>query len=381
MLWSALTDRDSSLALARSHHTVTVVQDQAYIFGGEQSDGKLCNTDVHAISLPSETKPTSEYACYPAFPVKEASTGELLVPSPRKNHAACAKGKYIVIHGGSDESGNPVDEDACLWLWDSETLRWAKIHAATQIGKSLSPRHSHQIAFHEKQEILILSGGIASSGPSTEIWLYDFDAVAWTQLPSCPATPSSSALVQDTLYTLSNDSELGGSIYYLNLGDGATERAKPNALTWEKFEFPANPLVPGPKSRSGGALVPVSTGYGRNYLVYLLGKTVAQGKENEQHPFQSDIWSLQLPSQGFTAAKIKDVIRDKLPGSMESGAFSWAEVEIQPTEQAEHAGKVHPGPRGHFGASPSTNAKGVVFWGGLNAKGEKEGDGWLLKVQ
>lgn len=369
------------MALARSHHTVTVIDNKAYIFGGEQSPGKLCNTDVHAVSLPSDTKPASEYACYPAFPVKEASTGELLVPSPRKDHAACARGKFLVIHGGSDEKGNPIDEDACLWLFDTETLQWSKVHAATQIGKGLQPRHSHHISVHEKQEFLVLSGGSTSSGPSKEAWLYDFDAVAWTQLPSCPASPSSSALVQNVIYSLSNDSELGGSIHYLGLGANATERSKPDALTWEKFEFPSNPLVPGPKSRVGGALVPISTGYGRNYLVYLLGQTAIQGKENEQHPFQSDVWSLQLPSHGFTGANIKDVIRDKLPGSMESGAFSWAEVEIQPTEPAENASKVHPGPRGYVGASPSQDAKGVVFWGGLNAKGEKEGDGWFLKVQ
>lgn len=374
-----LTD-STSLALARSHHTVTVIQDKAYLFGGEQAPGKLCNTDVHALSLPSDAKPASEYACYPAFPVKEAATGELLVPSPRKDHAACAKGKYLVIHGGSDENGNPIDEDACLWLWDSETLRWSKIRAATQIGKKLSPRSAHHIHIHEKQEFLVLLGGKTSSGPSAEAWLYDWDAVAWTQLPSCPATPSSCALVQDTLYSLSSDSELGGSVHSLHLGANATERAKPDALAWEKFDFPANPLVPGPRSRVGGALLPVSTGYGRQFLLYLLGQTDAQGKEKEQHPFQSDVWSLQLPSHGFSAANIKDVLRDKLPGSMESGAFSWAEVQILPTEQAEPAGKVHPGPRGFFGASPSQDGKGVVFWGGLNAKGEKEGDGWFLNV-
>lgn len=370
------------LALARSHHTVTVIDDKAYIFGGQESTGNLCSTDVHAVSLPSDTKPASEYACYPAFPLKEAATGELLVPSPRKDHAACAKGKYLVIHGGSDKDGNPIDEDACLWLWDSETLRWSKIHAATQIGKRLQLTHSHQISVHEKQEFLVLFGGKTSSGPSTETWFYDFDAIAWTQLPSCPAAPSSSALVQDTLYSLSNSSELSGSIHYLNLGANAADRANPDGLKWETFEFPANPLVPGPRCRVGGALVPVSTGYGRSYLLYLLGQTDSfQGKENEQHPFQSDVWSLQLPSHGFTGANIKDVIRDKLPGSMESGVFSWAEVEILPTEQAERTGKVHPGPRGYFGASPSRDKKGVVFWGGLNAKGEREGDGWFLKLQ
>ncbi|KUI64872.1 Acyl-CoA-binding domain-containing protein 4 [Cytospora mali] len=370
-----------SLALARSRHTVTVIGDKAYIFGGEQSNGRLCNTDVHAISLPSDTKPAAEYACYPAFPVKETTTGELLVPSPRRGHAACARGKYVLVHGGSDENGTPIDEDACIWLWDSETLAWGKVHAVTQIGKSLVPREGHSIFIQEKQDFLVLHGGGTGSANTGDTWLYDFNAVAWTQLPSCPVAPASSSFVKNTIYSISTESNMGGSIHFLNLGSNETGRSKPDALKWEKVDFPANPLAAGPKARVGSALVPVSTGYGRNYLVYLLGGSEQHGKETKEQPYYSDIWSLQLPSQGFTLTTVKDTIRDKLPGHVESGAFSWAEVELVPTEQVEHEGKVHPGPRGFFGAASCLGAKGVVFWGGVNAKGEREADGWLLRIR
>ncbi|KAK7735343.1 hypothetical protein SLS53_007575 [Cytospora paraplurivora] len=372
---------DSSLALARSHHTVTVIGDKAYIFGGEISGGGLCNTDVHAISIPSDTKPASEYACYPAFPVREATTGQLLVPSPRKGHAACARGKYLLIHGASDKNGAPIDEAACIWLWDSETLAWSKVQAVTQIGKSLAPREGHAIFYHEKQDLLLLHGGRTGSATTGEVWLYDFNAVAWTQLPTCPVAPSSSAFVDNTVYSISADSNMGGSIHYLNLGSNETDRSKPDALKWEKVDFPANPLAAGPKARVGAALVPVSTGYGRSYLIYLLGSSDQQGHDNSELPYYSDIWSLQLPSHGFTFTTVKDAIRDKLPGHVASGAFSWAEVDLVPTEQVEHQGKVHPGPRGFFGADSYLGARGVVFWGGTNAKGDKEADGWVLRVR
>lgn len=275
-----------------------------------------------------------------------------------------------------------MDDGACLWMWDSETLRWAKIQAATQIGKSLAPREAHTIWVDEKQDILVLHGGRTESGHTAETWLYDFDAVAWTQLPACPVASSSSAFADGTLYSISQDSDLGGAIHILRLGADAEARAKPDALKWEKVEFPSSPLTPGPKSRVGSALVPISTGYGRHYLAYLFGQSEAQDNKSEgQASYCGDVWSLQLPSHGFNPAAVKDVIRDKLPGSIESGAYSWAEVEIVPTEQVEHEGKVHPGPRGFFGASCCLEGKGVVFWGGVSAKGEHEADGWLLKLE
>lgn len=359
---------------------MTVLGNTAYIFGGEHVDGSLASTDVYAVSLPSQTQSTAQYNCYTAFPVKDTVTGEVIVPAPRKGHAASARGKHVVIHGGSDDEGHPIDEDNCIWLWDTEKLKWAKIRAVTQIGKTLVPREGHSIFVDEKQDLLVLHGGRTAAEQTGETWLFDFDAVAWTQLPSCPATPSVSAYVDDTLYSISTESTLGGSIHVLRLGQSATERAKPDALKWEQIDFPTNPLVPGPTSRVGASLVPVSTGYGRNYLVYLLGREAKPGQENTEERFRSDVWSVQLPSHGFNAAAIKDAIRDKLPGSIESGAYSWAEVEIVPTEQLAHEGKVHPGPRGFFGASTCADGKSIVFWGGLNAKGQQEADGWLLKL-
>ena len=56
------------------------------------------------------------------------------------------------------------------------------------------------------------------------------------------------------------------------------------------------------------------------------------------------------------------------------------------------SGKAHPGPRAWFGAAvlgePSVGIIGtgekparVIMWGGLNAKGEQEGDGWLVELR
>ncbi|TDZ25248.1 Tip elongation aberrant protein 3 [Colletotrichum orbiculare MAFF 240422] len=368
---------DASLSLARSHHSVTVINHKACIFGGETADGELCTTDFHVLSLPAVTngEPVAAYACYPAFAMQDAETGQTYVPSPRTRHASCARGQFTIIHGGADGSGNPIDE-TCLWLWDSESLKWTRMEAVSQIGKTLAPRFDHHIFVDHAQDVLVLHGGRTAKGQkaSTETWLYNFDTLAWTELPASPEPPTAAAFVDNVLYTIGTDSDMSGGIHYLDLKSNATDREKPNALEWKTVNFPTNPLVPGPRPREGGALVPVDTGVGRHYLIYMFGKDDASSGID----FHADIWALQLPSHGFTAAALKDAIRDKLP-RVDSGEFSWAEVELVPTEEVKSEGKAHPGPRGFIGAG-AADAKSVVFWGGVSAKG-KEGDGWLLQVR
>ncbi|KAK3320312.1 hypothetical protein B0T19DRAFT_389209 [Cercophora scortea] len=384
---------DTSHALSRSHHTVTVIDNTAYIFGGQLSSGALCPPDIHVITL--ATPPTHTH--YPAFPFIDATTGETYIPSPRTRHAACAHGTKILIHGGCDASGTPIPEPDTLWVFDTRTLQWSRLPTTTQLNTTLAPRYGHTLSADPSQDLLILHGGRTGNATDTQLltetetWLFDFSTRAFTTLPPSPSPSLATALANRTLYTIArSDSPLSGTIHYLPLLNSTTEREKPDALAWKTVTYPTNPLTPGPRPRAGGALVPLHTGLGRSYLVYMFGcldsatsdPAHAQEKEEKETPHYADIWALQLPSQGFTAAHAKDAIRDKLlPAGVTSGEFSWAEVEIVPTEQAAHEGKVHPGPRGLFGAAAEClGGKGVVFWGGVNAKGEREGDGWLLKL-
>ncbi len=130
--------------------------------------------------------------------------------------------------------------------------------------------------------------------------------------------------------------------------------------------------------------MPVSGGFGRYYLIQSFGKQLTglgSTKDSpDQGPFLSTVWSLQLPSSGFSLASVKDAIRDRLPGR-ESGAFSWAEVQIEPVEQMTHEGKAHPGPRAFLGADGCMEGSGVVFWGGVDAKGQLLSEGWLLRLR
>ena len=354
---------------------MTIIDTKAFIFGGQRSSGELCSTDVHAISL-NDNPSESQYACYPAFPLRDTLTGDQYAPTPRKQHAACARGRFLVIHGGCDGIGSPIQE-TCLWLWDSEHLSWSKVEVVNQIGTTLAPRFGHSIFLDEKQDTLILHGGRTGKDEeaSKETWLFTFDSSAWTELPTAPVSPAAAAFAGDTLYTLCSDSKMGGTIHLLDIRANATDREKPDSLVWRSADFPTNPLTPGPTPREGGALVPVTTGYGRWYLIYMFGESESSSESGRS--LLSDIWSLQLPTHPVDPAGAKDAIRKKLPHT-DSGEFSWAEVELAPTEQLELEGKAHPGPRAFFGAD--TVAGKVVLWGGINAKGNAEGDGWVLQI-
>jgi hypothetical protein len=113
------------LALARSHHTVSIANDKACIFGGQTTDGKLASNDIHTVTLPlKQTHETDiAYACYPAVPRDEGAA----VPSARTRHAACVQGHELAVFGGCDEKHAPVDQDSSLWIWNIESSKWHQV--------------------------------------------------------------------------------------------------------------------------------------------------------------------------------------------------------------------------------------------------------------
>lgn len=173
--------------------------------------------------------------------------------------------------------------------------------------------------------------------------------------------------------------------------------------SWHTVPFPTNPLTPGPLPRIHAGLLPVSTGYGRQYLLYLFGAQPAtitesmqassdEGAKYAPAPFFTDLWTYQLPSsnpevkattniyEAMKPAKIKDAIRGAL--GVDSGKHSWHEVEVlPPADLVVPAGKVHPGPRSSFACDVMKDKRSVVIWGGVNPKGEREGDGWVIRLE
>lgn len=117
------TAKETSSDLARSHHSVTIIGSRAYIFGGQDAEGKLVSPDVQSIALPKSSLVEAEFVGYAAAAIEDGSE----LPGPRMRHAACARGKHVVVSGGCDGEGNVLAELSCFWLWDTKREAWAQV--------------------------------------------------------------------------------------------------------------------------------------------------------------------------------------------------------------------------------------------------------------
>ncbi|KAF1917405.1 hypothetical protein BDU57DRAFT_513638, partial [Ampelomyces quisqualis] len=385
------SDDHTQRSLARSHHTVTVVANKAYIFGGTTSDNLLASNDIHAVTVQHSGKPDMDYGLIPALPTVEGGK----VPDPRSSHAACVFHGNIAVYGGNDKHGDLIDERSSLWLWSPERKTWDLLEP-TKGDSSPGPRQNAKLFDHDAS--MILYGGYDATGDAaSDLWNFDVASKTWTQLPTAPVATSNAALANGQLYLISSSDPVSGQLHHLGVSLPVRE------MFWESFTFPANPLAPGPRARHDGAFLPLTTGWGRNYMTYLLGarddSTLTQevgdkdrSKDAEEVTQFSDTWALQIPSSDLDAkpawslknaikpAKIKDAIRHVI--GAETGYLAWAEAVVQlPSEKQleEEDGKLHPGPRAFFGADVMENGHSVVFWGGIDARGQRIGDGWIVK--
>ena len=419
--------------LPRSLHSLVVIGERAYIFGGESAPGELAGNEVHIITLPSSSVRESDYQCVPSLGEHEE---EKDVPCARAEHSGLAIGHWIYVFGGRDAAGSPIEENGRVWVFDTRSLRWTFLdpsmdvhpparfcHAAVAnehplpntadpkpttyteqfkatvgklpdlIGKASPPT--------EPYGTLIYSGGLSTSpDPLNDVWAFTIASQTWSKFPSPPslfAPTHSLAFAHNRLYVISGSSNMASEIHWLQLVKetyndrrGQGEMGISAKGDWCTLEFPTNPLRPGPRPRTGAGLAQITTGNGREYLLYFLGEKDAttgaadkKADESKDRTFWSDVWSYQTPPQGMTAASIKDATRQAM--GIDTGEDVWCEVKVEASvEESEIEGKAHPGPRGWFASSAlgkDVDGGGVILWGGINGKGEIEGDGWIIHVK
>ncbi|KAK5131180.1 hypothetical protein LTR08_001266 [Meristemomyces frigidus] len=384
------------LSLCRADHTLSVVGDKAFIFGGETASGKVASNDIHVVNLGSKDKPEPDYSIIPAVP----DVGDGKVPVPRKKHAACAFNVCVAVFGGIGEDNSVIDEDSTVWLYNTSKCAWETLKPANTTASA--PKARSDASLFNNHNNLVLYGGRDADGTALhDVWCFDYVENTWTQQPDAPVSTPNAAVADGFLHIITGADNMSSDVHSLQLPAKGKDKDL-EQHSWQTVPFPTNPLTPGPRPRIGGGLIHVTTGYGRNYLTYLFGARQPSGAEpssTEKPPtasneptYWSDIWTYQIPSSSPEAkvttslsdvikpAKIKDKIRNAL--GYDSGEHSWCEVDVLPPADLDAvAGKVHPGPRGFFGCDVMEDGRTLVMWGGVNAKGEKEGDGWTIKLE
>lgn len=176
--------------LPRSSHTIDIVSDTAYIFGGEISPREPVDNDMHVVRLPfssggvsadyfrikaqanvpeednvklpgQDSGPESESAM-DSVPLegseqkekgKGLATGDKSdlgdVPCPRVGHASAVIGSRIFIFGGrGGPEMKPLDEAGRVWVFDTRSRGWSYLDPAPAVqGGAIvarpSPRSYH----------------------------------------------------------------------------------------------------------------------------------------------------------------------------------------------------------------------------------------------
>lgn len=411
--------RISSVPLARSHHTVSVVKGRAFIFGGEDESGRLASNDMHIVILPSSGVLEADYTTIPARSVNGLDD----VPGPRRGHTAVVIGDNIYMFGGEGEGvGN---EKGRVWVYHTIPNAWSILNPASS---SLFPsqRTEHVAAssdlpapktttFREKAPqapvdpaqnvpepaeedtwgtIFVVGGRDTSTRQLlNDALAFDLKTRTWSNIPSPAGQPregASLALVGDHLYRFGGkgvETFTSGAMECLDVSpvwkhaEGGTTPLT-SGWAWEEVSHQDPKDSSAPRARSNAGLAGLTTGQGRQYLVLIGGEGEAMDSN-----FLDDIWTFQLPSDRRSAAAAKDEFRAKI--KRDTHESKWAEVHYRYVDTRGEEEKEIPGEpksglgaRGHFGIAKGTEVDGAtcVVWGGVDAQGQVLGDGWMITL-
>ena len=394
----------TSSPLPRSSHSLSFIRGKAYIFGGEIQPRQPVDNDMHIYTMPPLGISEADYEC-----VKAQAAGENEeMPAPRVGHTAATIGNCIYIFGGrGGKEMKPLEEDGRVWEFNTTTRKWKCLQpvqgspypAARSYHSSTATEHPLPVSAPagptdiNAHGTVFIHAGCPASGRETDVWAFDVAARTWSPFPNAPEPARGGPCLvytQNRLYRFGGfdgKAELGGQIDYLDVavstindqsGQGELMVHSPTGK-WETINFPHNMPVPGDRSVAG--MQPISTGQGRNYLLLFLGERDPSSVGHDgAGKFWDDVWAYQLQSEGMTAASVKDTAR-QLFGA-EVGEHSWAKVEIAESTMSDGI-RARPSERGWFASTQcrDLDSCSVLLWGGVNTKNEREGDGWILKVE
>ncbi|WVQ93478.1 hypothetical protein IAU59_000552 [Kwoniella sp. CBS 9459] len=346
-------------SLARSSHSISVVNGAAYIYGGEINPREPVDGDVHRIELSS-----GKYE-------RIKASGD--IPEPRVGHVAgVISGKIYVFGGRGGPAMTPLDEGGAVHVFDPKSSAWTKISLASS---SIYPcARSYHCSTTINDRLIVHAGcGDAATGRLKDTWSFDPATTEWSQLPDAPGDPrgggSLAASASDgriwRFGGFNGKTEVGGSIEYLDIGSSSLgSHQSEHEFKWESVVYSDTESGLGRDGTSTG-LSPSTTGPGArsvtglHYINGLLvvvggeGKPSSTGGHDAAGNFWDDVWA-------FSPSDRK-----------------WTQLEVRGSDEGQGQSVMQP--RGWF-ASDVVDEDAIVVWGGINSKNERLEDGWIMRV-
>ncbi|ORY81208.1 hypothetical protein BCR35DRAFT_265912 [Leucosporidium creatinivorum] len=321
-----------STALIRSSHGLAVASSAVYVFGGELQPRTPVDADLLKISLAA------------AWPAKRV--GASLV----------AAGDSLYLWGGRGGKSMGVFDADEEDLWRFNTTGSQTWEMLKTKGDKPEQRSFHVLSVSNDQKTLYLHAGCPPKGRLATLHSLDLASLNWTSLASAPE-PGRGGTNLAPLPSSNLLARFGGFAGYELGGFDLYDPAKDS---WESVDIAVEGGGEGPDKRSVASLQGVESGIEWNgkKVIALLALGEREGAPAELgHDgagfFHDDAWALLATTSTPTT-------------------YSW--LKLEPSSSST----VLPEARGWL-PSASWGDK-VVLQGGLNAKNERLGDGWVLEV-
>lgn len=384
--WTKLA---SSPNVQRSSHTLSVVGNNIYIFGGElkprepvdsnvvtlnwydarraaymqkhgpanqednpldrEFDPAMLDDDPRAQEAMRELYEEHRRDFRPAPRFNQDRTPQMLsiageAPQPRVGSASTVlKDKIYIFSGRGGTAMAPIEEHGALWSFDPSAKAWSRVEPSDSGAPYPEGRSYHAMASDGVNTIYV-HAGCPEKGRLDDLWSFNVKERKWTRLASAPAPArgGSSIVFADRfvyrMHGFDGETEQGGKIdrYYPRDDEWMTETFSPDGRE-------------GPSSRSVCALLAFEWA-GSWRLLTLFGESESSSQGHAgAGKMCSDVW-------------IYDPERKR-----------WLQVPIEEGEA--------PAGRGWFDAVAIPGKDAIIVSGGLSKSNERLDDVWALEMR
>ncbi|KAL4875668.1 hypothetical protein BJY04DRAFT_154121 [Aspergillus karnatakaensis] len=336
MVHAKWTEVAEDASIKRSSQTLAVLDQDAFIYGGELRPREPVDSAVHRLSLKLGDEPHNNFSSFTNLPN---------TPQPRVGAASTAlDGKIYIFSGRGGVAMAPIEEHGSLWVFDAKG-EWADLKLADSQAPYPAGRSYHALT-NDGKNTIFLHAGCPENGRLRDLWSFDINTQTWTELPPAPGSERGGTSIAYS----------AGKIYRMNGFDGKTEQGGAldvfdiSGNEWSTITYSADGIQ-GPTPRSVSCLLALEI-VGKPYLVTMFGEHDPSSLGHQgAGKMLSDVWAFDIQSSVWTKVVIDGEDGNTPP------ARGWFDADV-------------------LGTAESSS---IVVHGGLAESNDRLGDVWLLK--